>query len=118
MSAPVSPTARIVLGVLDDRVRFGAGAITIRDLAAALGPAVTRRDVEEALGELALAGHPVVTATSGDNVGVRLSDDPAEVRACARAYGRRIATQYRRVRALRRTASAMEQPGTLWGVER
>ncbi len=114
MSAPLSPTARIVLGVLGDRLQFGAGAITIRDLAAALGPAVTRRDVEEALGELALAGQPVVTATSGDNVGVRLSDDPAEVRACARAYGRRIATQYRRVRALRHTASAMEQPGTLW----
>ena len=114
MSAPLSPTAHVILAVLEDRQRFGTGAITIRDLALGLGPAVVRREVEEALAELALAGHPVVTATSGEHLGVRLTDDPAEVRACARAYGRRCATIYRRVRALRRTAAAMEQPATLW----
>lgn len=114
MTASLSPTARVVLGVLGDRLRWGTGAITIRDLAAALGPSVTRRDVEEALAELALAGHPIVSATSGDNLGVRLTTDPAEVRACARADGRRTATQYLRVRALRRTAARMAQPETLW----
>lgn len=122
ITAPLSPTARVVLSVLVDRQALRArlaehhiaSAITIRDLAAALGPSVTRRDVEEALAELALAGHPIVSATSGDDRGVRLTTDPAEVRACARAYGRRTATQYLRVRALRQTAAQMAQPETLW----
>jgi len=114
VSAPLSPTARVVLSVLADRLRFGTGAITIRDLTAALGLSVVRRDVEEALAELALAGHPVVTATSGEYLGVRLTNDPAEVRACARAYLRRCGQIRRRARALYETAAAMEQPVTLW----
>jgi len=114
VSAPLSPTAHVILAVLADRQRFGMGAITIGDLAAGLGPAVVRRDVERALGELADAHYPVVARTSRPDLGVRLTDDPAEVRACARAYLRRCAQIRRRARALLETAAAMEQAGTLW----
>ncbi len=110
----LSPTARFVLSVLADRLRFGSGAITIRDLAAGLGPSVVRRDVEDALTELALAGHPVVTETSGPHLGARLVDDPAPLRLCARADLRRCVQIRRRARALYATAAAMEQPTTLW----
>ena len=47
MNAPLSPTARVVLAVLADRLRFGTGAITIRDLAATLGLSVARRDAQD-----------------------------------------------------------------------
>ncbi len=110
----LSPTARVVLEVLADRRAHGIGHITIRDLAAALGTDVVRRDIEEAIGELRDAGEPVVTSTHGQDRGVWLSTDPAEVRACARALGRRIASQYLRVRALRKTAEVLEQPMVLF----
>lgn len=109
----LSPDARKVLAdlVADSSMRIGPS--TLDELARLAS--LPRRAVEAAVNELALAGYPVVTATSGDDRGVRLTDDPAEVRACADALGRRVSHQYRRVRALRRTAAALSQPKTLWG---
>ncbi len=62
-----------------------------------------RRVVEACVQELRLEGHPVVT----DQYGVHLSDDPDELAAAAEGLRRRLVTQYRGVRALRRTARAM-----------
>jgi hypothetical protein len=109
----VTPDAHVVLAVLQGRQRHGEPPIPIRDLAADC--AMQRRECEQALTELALAGHPIVSSTASRGGGVSLTSDPAVVRACARAYGRRMAHQYLRVRALRRTAARMEQPRTLWG---
>jgi len=73
----------------------------------------SRRDVEAAVQELRHQGNPIVS----DGEGIRWSDDPAEVAACARALRRRLVTQYRTLRSLQTTArrmAATEEP-TLWG---
>lgn len=63
----------------------------------------SRRAAEQAVHDLRLAGYPIVSAGRG----VRLSDDPAEVDACADALGRRAAGQFATRRALRATAKRM-----------
>ena len=108
----LSPTARVVLSIL----QTCDTPITLRDLTGSLGPYATRRDVEAACAELALAGWPLVSETRQPRPGMRLVSDPAEVRAAADRLSRRIAHQYLRVRALRRTAARMAQPATLWEV--
>ena len=77
--------------------------IKLRELTEACGFS-ERRTTEAAVQELALAGYPIVT--SGD--GVRMSGDPAEVRAAADRLDARLVHQYERVRALRATADRME----------
>ena len=85
--------------------------VTQRDLAYRLWPLPGGiRRVQAATQELRLAGWPVVS----DGDGMRLTDSPAEVRACVAALRRRRATQALTIRALRVTAAQMEQPRTLW----
>lgn len=105
----LSEDARDLLAVLAD-----AQTHTQRNIAFALyGPFGWHtgiRKVQAATQELRLAGWPVVS----DGEGMALATDPAAVRLCADALGKRLATQYRTVRALRRTASEMGQPLRLW----
>ena len=77
--------------------------LTKRALAEAAG--CSTRDVELAMQQARLDGLPVIS----DSDGYRLSDDPAEVRACADALARRLVSQYRTVRALRETARRLER---------
>ncbi len=71
-----------------------------------------RRAVEACIQELRLEGHPLVA----DQYGVRLSEDPDELEAAVEALRRRLLTQSKGVRALRRTARAMRERTelTLW----
>jgi hypothetical protein len=108
----MSPAAHVILAVLQGRQRHREPRIPIPDLAAACD--LPARTCERALTELALAGHPVVSSTASRGGGVWLTEDPAEVRACARAYGRRIAKVSDRIRALEATAIRLERPTTLW----
>lgn len=87
---------------------------TQRDLAYALWSTShgAIRRVQAATQELRLARWPVVS----DGDGIRLSDDVAEVRACALALRRRAITQLVTARALREAADAMALPRTLWEV--
>ena len=77
----------------------------------ALGLAVPRRSIEDAIQQLRLAGHPLV----GGETGVRLSDSPSEVRAYAQDRRRRLVSIAQGTRALLNTARRMEGPQTrLW----
>jgi predicted DNA-binding transcriptional regulator YafY len=90
---------------------------TQRDLAAALDLSV--REVQEAILDLRLAGHPIIG--HADKRGMRLSDAADEVLACAISLRRRALTQFVTSRALRRTARRMQAADdaaarlTLWG---
>lgn len=99
----MTPDERVVLAVLRDREAY-----TLADLAVAAG--LSRRETEQAVQALRLAGQPIVS--SGD--GIRLSDDPDEVEACARRLLHRLRAQRRTAVAMRRTARTMRQPMTLW----
>jgi biotin operon repressor len=96
----------LILAVIRD-----AGPVTIADLARNLGR--SRRDIEAAVEELRLAGEPIV----GGSDGLRLTSDPDELAAYLEARRRRMASQYRGSRALRRTLRAMRERAdlTLWG---
>jgi biotin operon repressor len=74
-----------------------AGPSTIDDLRFRLG--YTRRDVEEAVETLRLAGEPIVGGTEG----LRLTEDPEELAAYLEARRRRMASIYLGSRSLRRT---------------
>jgi hypothetical protein len=85
-------------------VRYAhAGASVTLDVIA-IETRLPRRAVEQAVQALRLQGEPLVS----DGDGIRYSTDPAEVKACAEALRRRLATQYLTSRALRRTARRME----------
>lgn len=101
----------------DVLTRLSTGdTVTQRDLAYGLwggqsifGSSAIRR-VQAATQELRLARWPIVS----DGDGMRLSDDPAEVRACAESLRQRAITQWRTSRALRAAGEAMAMPATLW----
>jgi biotin operon repressor len=68
------------------------------------------RNVEAEVNRLRLQGVPIIS----DGDGYRYARNADEVRACADALARRLVTQYRTVRALRRAARRMDEPPTLW----
>lgn len=98
---------RAVLDSLDGRRR------PITQAALAYGLDIPIRAVQEAIESLRLAGHPILS--SGD--GMRLSNDPDAVAACAEALHKRAVTQMETASKLARTAVAMRMPATLWGKE-
>ena len=71
------------------------------DLAFVLG--LSTRKVQSAIVELRLEGKPVLS----DGDGIRLAETADEADACTDTLRRRLVTQYRTYRALRRTARAM-----------
>jgi methylthioribose-1-phosphate isomerase len=77
---------------------------------------ITIRKVQEAIQELRLAGHPIVTSGNG----VRLAPWAIDVEMCADALRRRLAHQYLTLRAMRATARRMRDQeaaalhATLW----
>lgn len=84
--------------------------MTIERLTQVTPPGISRRDIEAAIQQLRLEGHPVVT----DGHGVHLSKDPAEVRATAMKLRDRALTQMVTAKALDDTADRMESgPMTL-----
>jgi biotin operon repressor len=82
-------------------------ASTLRDIARATG--LSRRAVEQAVQTLRLEGAPLVS----DSDGIRISRDPAEVRACAKRLRSRAIHQMETASALEKAADQM--PMTLWG---
>ena len=82
---------------------------TIANIATRLG--CSRRVVEESLEHLRLNGEPIIAGKEG----VRLSTDPAEIRAYAQGRRSRLASIARGTRSLLRTARRLDtsQP-TLW----
>lgn len=106
--APGQAEQRRVLAML---VAYRGRSCTLASIALSLR--LSRRDVEQAVQELRLAGEPLVS----DSEGIRYTTDPKEVAACAEALRRRLVSQYLTSRALRRTARRLEginQP-SLWG---
>ena len=97
---------RAVLDALTGR----RSPITQADLAFGLDMPV--RTVQECIESLRLARYPIVSGSDG----MRLSDDPQEVAACAAALRRRAITQLLTARSLRRTARALRTDPTLWEV--
>jgi predicted DNA-binding transcriptional regulator YafY len=91
----VSDTGRI-------RAVLSEQAETIATVATRAG--VSRRDAEFAIAELRLAGLPIV----GDGEGVRLTSDPAELRAYAASRRRRLVQVALGTRQLLRTARRLE----------
>ena len=89
----MTPEQVRVLDVLSDQPQ------TLAQLAERAGLS-HRRDAEQAVHDLRLAGHPVISDTEG----VRLSRDPAEVAERADALRRRAIHQMLTARALRATA--------------
>lgn len=77
--------------------------LKIDELARELG--ASRRDVEAWIEEARLAGEPIVGSSLR---GVRLSTDPAEVRAYARARRMRTLSVSRGTRQLLHTANRLE----------
>jgi biotin operon repressor len=75
---------------------------TLAELAAIFR--LPRRSVEQAVQALRQQGEPIVS----DGNGIRWTDDPAEVRACADALRRRYISQAITARALKRTARRLE----------
>ncbi len=71
------------------------------DMAFVLGLSI--RQVQSALQQLRLEGHPVFTSEDG----VRLAQTADEARACSDALRRRLVSQYRTYKALRNTARRM-----------
>lgn len=82
---------------------------TIAELSTMLG--WTRRAVEEGIEAARLQGSPIIAG----NEGVRISDDPDEIRAYARGRRHRLASIAKGTRSLLRTARRLDtsQP-TLW----
>lgn len=72
----------------------------------------SRRDIEAAIETLRLEGQPIVA----DGKGLRLTQDPAELASYLEARRRRLVTQYRGTRALRRALRRMQERTalTLW----
>jgi hypothetical protein len=84
------------------RLMYGRDrARTIGELQEQLG--TSRRIVERAIEQSRLEGFPVIS----DGDGVYLAQTAEEVRACADRLNRRLVTQYKTVRAMRRTAQRM-----------
>ena len=84
-------------------------AQTIGSLADLTG--LSRRQVEQALQELAVSGSfPIVAGPRG----VYLETNPQAVEFYAKSLQRRLVQQTKRIRALLRCARAMRQPRTLW----
>ena len=69
------------------------------------------REVQAAIQQARLEGAPIIS----DGDGYRLSQDPAEVRACARRLRSRALNQMATAAALDRAADAL--PLTLWSAE-
>jgi len=91
--------------VIATRLNYGADrAVTIGELQESLG--VSRRIVERAIEELRSQGRPICSDASG----IWIAQTADEVRACADRLNRRLVTQYRTVRAMRRTAQRMRVP--------
>jgi hypothetical protein len=86
------------------RLLTNAGA-TQKDIAKACDMEV--RDVQQAILELRLAGHPIIS--TADRRGMRLAQTADEARACADALRRRAIRQLLTARALRRTARRMQE---------
>jgi hypothetical protein len=76
-----------------------------------------RREVEAAVESLRIRGEPII----GGKAGLRLTEDPDELLRYVQARRRRMFSEWRGTRALRRTAKRMrevedERIGlTLWG---
>ena len=88
--------ARVLTLLRDGRWRLLSGLAELLD--------VDRRLIEEAVEELRLAGEPIV----GGNAGIRLTDNPIELRAyIAQRRGRAFAIA-KGTRQLRHTANRME----------
>jgi hypothetical protein len=66
---------------------------------------VSRREVEEAVESLRLAGEPIVAS----NDGLRLTENPDELAAYVEARRRRAVSIYLGTRALRRTTARMRE---------
>lgn len=62
------------------------------------------REVETLIQMARIDGVPIVS----DSDGYRLATSPEELRECADALARRLVSQYRTVRALRKTARRLE----------
>jgi len=81
-------------------------------LAASIG--ASRREAEEAIENLRLAGHPIV----GGNTGIKLTDDALELRAYAQSRRSRALQIARGTRALLHAANRLEGHAagqkTLW----
>lgn len=87
------------------RLMYGRDrARTIGELQEQLG--TSRRIVERAIEQSRLEGFPVIS----DGDGVYLAQTSEEVRACADRLNRRLISQYRTVRSMRRTAARMKAP--------
>ncbi len=88
------------------------GDWTIEELSRAL--AMPRRDIEAAIETLRLEGNPIIAGARG----VRLTDNPAELAAYLEARRRRLVSQYKGTRALRRALNHLRghdgQQRSLW----
>lgn len=73
----------------------------------------TRREVEEAVQSLRLAGHPIV----GGNEGLRYTQDPTELAVYLESRRRRTAEVHRGTMKMRTTLRRMREATdlTLWG---
>lgn len=78
-------------------------SITMDRLARAVG--CSRREAEAAIETLRLEGQPIVA----DTFGLRLTNDPDELRAYIEARRRRLVTIYKGNRALRRAEKALRE---------
>lgn len=92
------------------------GPVKIRELCRITG--ASRRDIEAAVEALRLAGDPIVA----DNDGLRMTEDPDELRAYVDARRRRAVSIYLGTRALRKAAGRLQEAKdaegglTLWRV--
>lgn len=80
---------------------LSAEPVTLARLAARAG--VTRREAEQAVQEMRLAGHPIVS----DGAGVRLARGATDALTCADRLRRRALGQLLTARALRRAGYRM-----------
>lgn len=78
-------------------------SLTIADLARFVR--CSRRDMEAAIETLRVEGFAIVA----DGKGLRLTSDPVELAAYLEARRRRLVTQYRGTRALRRALRRMQE---------
>jgi len=84
-------------------LRSYRNGVTMDRLARAVG--CSRRDAEAAIEALRLEGHAIVA----DGKGLRLTQDPVELQAYLEARRRRLVSQYKGTRALRRALRRLKE---------
>jgi len=84
-------------------LRYRSMSITMSQLARTVG--CSRREAEAAIETLRLQGQPIVA----DNAGLRLTNDPVELQAYLEARRRRLVSQYKGTRALRRALRRLKE---------